>query len=133
HRYRLVQPAVPRAVERHHGSFAVVHHSRDPALRVPGTLPGAGHRGRRCQAMSRTNGHIQGIIPILPTPFGDDGAIDEGGMRSVISYVLEAGAHGVAFPAMASEFYALTDSERLRLTELVVREVGGAVPVVGTA
>ena len=33
-----------------------------------------------------------------------------------------AGAHGVAFPAMASEFYALTDNERLRLTELVVAE-----------
>jgi len=76
---------------------------------------------------------IQGIIPILPTPFHDDGSIDEPGMRSVIGYVLEAGAHGVAFPAMASEFYALTDRERLQLTELVVQEVGGAVPVVGTA
>ena len=83
--------------------------------------------------MSGTSEHIQGIIPILPTPFGDDGYIDEAGMRQVIGYVLAAGAHGVAFPAMASEFYALTDRERLRLTELVVHEVGGAVPVVGTA
>src|SRR5690606_38854333 len=55
------------------------------------------------------------------------------GMRRVVSYVLAAGAHGVAFPAMASEFYALTEAERLRLTELIVTEVGGAVPVVGTA
>lgn len=54
-------------------------------------------------------------------------------MRSVVRYVLEAGAHGVAFPAMASEFYALTDRERLRLTEVVVHEVGGAAPVIGTA
>ncbi len=76
---------------------------------------------------------IRGIIPILPTPFTDDGAVDEAGMRRVVSYVLAAGAHGVAFPAMASEFYALTDAERLRLTELIVTEVGGAVPVVGTA
>lgn len=76
---------------------------------------------------------IQGIVPILPTPFHEDGAVDESGMRRVIAYVLEAGAHGVAFPANASEFYALTDSERVRLTELVVAEVAGAVPVVGTA
>lgn len=54
-------------------------------------------------------------------------------MRNVIRYVLDAGAHGVAFPAMASEFYALTDRERVRLTDVVVHEVGGAVPVVGTA
>lgn len=76
---------------------------------------------------------IEGIVPILPTPFHDDGAIDEQGMRRVVGYVLAAGANGVAFPAMASEFYALTDAERLRLTELIVHEVGGAVPVVGTA
>ncbi|HZJ10780.1 MAG TPA: dihydrodipicolinate synthase family protein, partial [Trueperaceae bacterium] len=76
---------------------------------------------------------IQGIIPILPTPFRDDGSVDEAGMRRAVGYVLRAGAHGVAFPAMASEFYSLTDAERLRLTEVVVNEVSGAVPVVGTA
>lgn len=87
--------------------------------------------------MSSTTGEsedrIHGIIPILPTPFAGDGSIDETGMRRTIAYVLEAGAHGVAFPAMASEFYSLTDRERLRLTEVTVHEVGGAVPVVGTA
>ena len=76
---------------------------------------------------------IQGIIPIIPTPFTADGGVDEAGMRRVIDYVLRAGAHGVAFPAMASEFYALTERERVRLTELIVHEVAGAVPVVGTA
>lgn len=76
---------------------------------------------------------LNGIVPILPTPFDDRGAIDEPGFRRVIRYVLAAGAHGVAFPAMASEFYALTDEERLHLTKVMVDEVGGAVPVVGTA
>lgn len=76
---------------------------------------------------------IRGIIPILPSIFHDDGAVDQTGMRNVIKYVLEAGAHGVAFPAMASEFYSLTDRERIGLTELIVAEVSGAVPVIGTA
>lgn len=76
---------------------------------------------------------VRGIVPILPTPFLENGDVDEAGMRSVVRYVLSAGAHGVAFPAMASEFYSLSDTERVRLTELIVHEVGGAVPVVGTA
>ncbi len=83
--------------------------------------------------MTRAGSRIEGIVPVLPTPFTADGDIDRAGMRSVIDYVLRAGAHGVAFPAMASEFYSLTDRERVELSELVVHEVGGAVPVVGTA
>jgi len=76
---------------------------------------------------------LHGIVPILPAIFNADGSIDEAGFTRVLRYVLQAGAHGVAFPALASEFYALSDQERLRLTEVVVHEVGGAVPVVGTA
>ncbi len=76
---------------------------------------------------------LHGIVPILPSIFQADGAVDEAGFARVLRYVLKAGAHGVAFPALASEFYALSDDERLRLTEIVVHEVGGSVPVVGTA
>jgi dihydrodipicolinate synthase/N-acetylneuraminate lyase len=76
---------------------------------------------------------LRGIVPILPTIFRPDGAVDAPGFARVLRYVLRAGAHGVAFPALASEFYALSDEERLRLTEVAVHEVGGAVPVVGTA
>lgn len=76
---------------------------------------------------------LYGIVPIVPTPFDPRGAIDERGFRSVVRYILAAGAHGVAFPAMASEFYALTDDERIHLTKVLVEEVDGAVPVVGTA
>ena len=76
---------------------------------------------------------LRGIIPILPSPFAADGSIDKSAMKRVTRFVLDSGAHGVAFPALASEFYSLTDEERLALTEVVVQEVGGAVPVVGTA
>lgn len=76
---------------------------------------------------------LHGIVPILPSIFDAEGAVDEAGFARVVRYVVAAGAHGVAFPALASEFYALSDAERLRLTEIVVHEVGGAVPVVGTA
>lgn len=76
---------------------------------------------------------LHGIVPILPSVFHADGSLDREGFARVVRYVLAAGAHGVAFPALASEFYALSDDERVALTEIVVHEVGGAVPVVGTA
>ena len=76
---------------------------------------------------------LHGIVPILPSVFHADGSVDREGFARVVRYVLAAGAHGVAFPALASEFYALSDDERVALTEVVVHEVGGAVPVVGTA
>ena len=76
---------------------------------------------------------LHGIVPILPSIFHADGSLDREGFARVVRYVLGAGAHGVAFPALASEFYALSDDERVALTEVVVHEVGGAVPVVGTA
>ncbi len=73
---------------------------------------------------------IHGVYPILATPFDSWGEIDELGMRRIVRYVLKAGVHGVAFPAVASEFYALSVPERQRLTEVVLEEVGGKVPVV---
>lgn len=76
---------------------------------------------------------LHGIVPILPSVFHADGSLDREGFARVVRYVLAVGAHGVAFPALASEFYALSDDERVALTEIVVHEVGGAVPVVGTA
>lgn len=76
---------------------------------------------------------LHGIVPILPSIFDDHGAVDEAGFIRVVRYVMNAGAHGVAFPAVASEFYALSDNERIRMTEIVVHEVGGQIPVVGTA
>jgi 4-hydroxy-tetrahydrodipicolinate synthase len=73
---------------------------------------------------------IRGIYPIIATPFNDRGEIDETGMRRIIRYVLKAGVHGVAYPAVASEFYALRADERKHLTEVIMDEVNGKVPVV---
>ena len=76
---------------------------------------------------------IQGIVPILPTPFDPDGQVDHDGLRRVAAYVVKAGAHGVAFPAVASEFYALSEHERKTALETVLQAVDGRIPVVATA
>lgn len=75
---------------------------------------------------------IQGVFPVIATPFKEDYSIDEASFRKIIRYVLDAGAHGITYPAVASEFYSLSDDERKMLTEIIIDEVNGKIPVVIT-
>jgi len=73
---------------------------------------------------------IKGIFPVIATPFKDDTSVDENSLRKIIRYVLNACAHGVTFPAVASEFYALSENERKKLSEVVMEEIQGKIPVI---
>ncbi len=73
---------------------------------------------------------LRGVFPVLATPFAEDGKPDRDGLHSIVNYVLDAGAHGIVFPAVASEFYSLTDRERQDLAELILDQVAGKIPVV---
>ncbi|MGI9474710.1 MAG: dihydrodipicolinate synthase family protein [Rubripirellula sp.] len=76
---------------------------------------------------------IQGIFPVLPTPFADDDQIDIDAMRSIVQFALACGAHGVVFPGVASEYNFLTSEERGELMAVVNQEVAGRVPIIGGA
>lgn len=73
---------------------------------------------------------LQGIFPILNTPFLDDGSIDLDSQARLVEHLLASGAHGLGLFGNASEGYALLAEERRRILELVVRLVGGRVPLV---
>jgi dihydrodipicolinate synthase/N-acetylneuraminate lyase len=77
-----------------------------------------------------TTDRFRGVYAIPPTPFHDDGRLDEASLQSCVDFCLDAGAHGIVTPVNASEAIALTDEERLRVAEIVVERVGGRVPVV---
>jgi 4-hydroxy-tetrahydrodipicolinate synthase len=72
----------------------------------------------------------RGIFVIPQTPFGDDGEIDRDDLRNVVEFSVQAGAHGIVHPVMASEFFTLTDAERLAMMPVVVEQVDGRCPVV---
>ncbi|MGI9506544.1 MAG: dihydrodipicolinate synthase family protein [Geminicoccaceae bacterium] len=78
---------------------------------------------------------VGGILPVLPTPFASDGAIDIEAIRRVAAFALSAGVDGVVYPGFASEVGELTPDERGRLLTTVVETVDGTLPVVagGTA
>ncbi len=73
---------------------------------------------------------LRGVLPILPTIFTADGAVDEAGTRRVLDYIVAAGAHGVVFPGLASEYDLLTPEERLHLTGRIGEWLGGRIPFV---
>lgn len=76
---------------------------------------------------------LRGCIPIVVTPFDESFAIDERSLRAEVDYLIEAGVHGLATPAIASEGYKLTDSERDRIIRVVIEAANGRVPVVASA
>ena len=52
---------------------------------------------------------LSGVLPILPTIFTASGAIDEAGTRRVVEYIIgSAGARGIVFPGLASEYETLS-------------------------
>lgn len=55
---------------------------------------------------------IQGVFPVVSTPFDQDGALSIEELDTLIAYCARAGAHGVVYPAIASEFATLDAGER---------------------
>ena len=73
---------------------------------------------------------LSGIFPVLPTPFGADGAPDEGALRRLVRYVVRSGADGLTYPGVASEVAELSADERLRLVAAVQDELAGRLPFI---
>jgi 4-hydroxy-tetrahydrodipicolinate synthase len=75
--------------------------------------------------------HIFGIVPPMTTPFRDDDTIDEDALRAETRYMVDvAKVHGLAVCGSTGEGHTLTTIETRRITEIVVREVKGRVPVI---
>ena len=76
------------------------------------------------------NSTLHGVFPVLPTPFDQDLQPDETSLRRLVRYLIAAGVDGMTYPGVASEFSQLTPAEREHLSQIVMDEVAGRVPVV---
>ncbi len=73
---------------------------------------------------------ISGIVPVIPTPFAADDQVDPVALRGLLDFAVQARVCAVCLPAYASEFYKLTDAERLSLVHSAIEMLGGKLPVV---
>jgi len=74
---------------------------------------------------------IRGMVPIIPVPFREDESIDPEGLAGLCDFAVREGVGAVCLPAYGSEFYKLSDEERLQAVRVAVEAVGGRVPVMG--
>src|SRR2546425_10981590 len=66
------------------------------------------------------NSVLHGVIPIVPTPFTADEVIDFDALARCVRFAAACGLHAACLPAYGSEFYKLSESERLRVVETAI-------------
>ena len=73
---------------------------------------------------------IDGVVPIIPTPFTSEEQIDWPSLRHLIDFAVVSGACAVCLPAYASEFYKLSEDERHRVIAEAVGHASERIPVI---
>lgn len=72
------------------------------------------------------------FVPVMITPFDLRAQVDLDVVTRLIDFYLAAGVQGFFANCLSSEMYSISESERLELTQHIVRYVDGRVPVVAT-
>jgi dihydrodipicolinate synthase/N-acetylneuraminate lyase len=72
---------------------------------------------------------LEGVFPILVTPFDEKGRIDEESLASLVEFNIGAGVHGLGV-AIGSEVFKFTEAEREVVTGCVIAATQKRVPVV---
>src|SRR5690606_33651232 len=72
------------------------------------------------------------FVPVMLTPFQDNGSVDYDGLSRLVEFYLESGVKGLFANCQSSEMYELDDQERLAVLKHVMKVTDGAVPVVAT-
>jgi 4-hydroxy-tetrahydrodipicolinate synthase len=74
----------------------------------------------------------KGFIPVMITPFHDDYSIDYERVEHLTDWYIKKGAVGLFANCLSSEMYELSDDERLKLVESIVKTVKKRVPIFAT-
>lgn len=80
--------------------------------------------------MTNPDNELFGVVPIIPTPFTENEDIDEGALRNLVDFAIDGGIRAACLPAYASEFYKLTDDEKLQVVKVAVNHAAGRLKIV---
>ncbi len=81
---------------------------------------------------SNTKARYQGVFPVVPTPFFENGELDLASQKRCVDFMIDAGSNGLCILANFSEQFLLSDDERELLTRTILAHVAGRVPVIVT-
>jgi dihydrodipicolinate synthase/N-acetylneuraminate lyase len=73
---------------------------------------------------------FRGVIPILQTPFTDQGVLDLDSLRRQVDFVIASGADAMAYPGFVSEWWKLDGPEILAASKAILEQSAGRVPVI---
>jgi 4-hydroxy-tetrahydrodipicolinate synthase len=73
---------------------------------------------------------LHGTYVVMVTPFTGDGEVDYSGMRKNIEWWIGQKIHGLIPLGSTGEFASLSDAQKRRITETVIEQVNGRLPVV---
>ena len=73
-----------------------------------------------------------GMWPVAPTPFHENGEVDYEGMNRVIDCMVDQKVEGICILANYSEQFLLSDDEREKLTKLCMKKIDGRVKTIVT-
>ena len=79
-----------------------------------------------------TNKSDKGFIPVMLTPFKNNGDIDFYGLAKLTELYIESGAAGLFANCLSSEMFELSELERIQIIEEVIKLTEGQIPVVAT-
>lgn len=74
----------------------------------------------------------KGFIPVMLTPFKNNGDIDYDILTQLTGIYLKAGSAGLFANCLSSEMFELEDDEKIQAIKHIIKVVDGAVPVVAT-
>ena len=73
---------------------------------------------------------IRGVIPAMVTPFDEYEEVDLKRARALANHLIEVGVGGLYITGSTGEGFLMTTEERKALTEAVINEVKGRIPVI---
>lgn len=75
---------------------------------------------------------IDGVVPVMLTPFDSTGQIDFAGLGNLTEWYIENGARALFAVCQSSEMQFLSVKERVEIARFVVTQVNGRLPVIAS-
>ena len=80
--------------------------------------------------MTSPTARFAGVVPPIVTPLNSEGGVDVASLERLVETQLEAGVHGIFALGSSGETVFLTDEQRDRALEVIVKTTSGRVPVI---